>query len=242
MEIVCGSCKAKLNIPDEKLPQGQRVSIKCPRCQNKIVLDTATKKPDEKLHADQAPDATGHSASDSPVSSTTETSETSSGDNMYGLDDTEAASALTSYGEGEKLALIMVTDTRPSDKIDEALAKMEYHVIRAKNTQEAVAKMRLQNFDLVILSDLFDNVPLGRSPVMQYLNQLSMSVRRKMFILLISDACRTLDHMMAFAMSANLVINWKDLDKLSTILPRSVSDNEKFYKVFMDALKETGKV
>ena len=58
---------------------------------------------------------------------------------------------------------------------------------------------------------------------------------------MIGDKFRTMDHMMAFTMSANLVVNRKDLDKLSNILRRAISDNEKFYKVFMDTLKETGK-
>ncbi|HEJ84226.1 MAG TPA: hypothetical protein ENO25_06620, partial [Desulfobacteraceae bacterium] len=40
MELVCESCKAKLNIPEEKLPPGQRVSVRCPRCKNKLVIDT----------------------------------------------------------------------------------------------------------------------------------------------------------------------------------------------------------
>jgi len=31
MEIICGECGAKLNIPDEKVPEGQRVSVRCPR-------------------------------------------------------------------------------------------------------------------------------------------------------------------------------------------------------------------
>ena len=47
--------------------------------------------------------------------------------------------------------------------------------------------------------------------------------------------------MAAFAMSANLVISLNDLDKLSIILKRAVSENEKFYKVFFDTLKEVGK-
>ena len=40
MEIVCESCKAKLNIPDEKIPKGQAVRISCPKCKKKIVLET----------------------------------------------------------------------------------------------------------------------------------------------------------------------------------------------------------
>ncbi len=101
--------------------------------------------------------------------------------------------------------------------------------------------MRFHTFDLVILTDRFDGIELGQSPVLQYLNHLSMSIRRRMFVALVGDAFNTMDHMMAFAMSANLVINRRDLDKLAGILKNAVSDNEKFYKVFMDTLSELGK-
>ena len=50
-----------------------------------------------------------------------------------------------------------------------------------------------------------------------------------------------MDHMMAYALSANAVIHSKDMERLSTILKKSISDNEKFYKVFMDTLVEVGK-
>ena len=42
-------------------------------------------------------------------------------------------------------------------------------------------------------------------------------------------------------MSANVVINTKDVDKLQLILKKAISENEKFYKVFVDALVQTGK-
>jgi hypothetical protein len=38
-----------------------------------------------------------------------------------------------------------------------------------------------------------------------------------------------------------VVINSKDLQKLHLILKKSVSENERFYKVFMDTMVETGK-
>ena len=47
--------------------------------------------------------------------------------------------------------------------------------------------------------------------------------------------------MKAFAMSANLVVNQGDVENLGAILKKSISENEKFYKVFMDTLKESGK-
>jgi len=44
--------------------------------------------------------------------------------------------------------------------------------------------------------------------------------------------------MMAFALSANLVVNEKDLGQLSMILKRAISENGRFYKVFMEIFRE----
>ena len=68
-----------------------------------------------------------------------------------------------------------------------------------------------------------------------------MSVRRKIFLALLSDVYKTMDHMMALATSANIVVSTKDLDKLHPILKKAISENERFYKVFTDTLAETGK-
>ena len=101
--------------------------------------------------------------------------------------------------------------------------------------------MRFHHFDLIILADGFDNQPLDHSVIVNYLNRLTMSVRRKMFLALISDNFKTMDNMMSFAMSANVVINSKDIEKLHLILKKAVSENERFYKIFLDTLVETGK-
>jgi hypothetical protein len=55
------------------------------------------------------------------------------------------------------------------------------------------------------------------------------------------DKFKTMDDMMAYTISANAVINTKDVDKLSSILKQGLSEYEKFYKVFMDILVEVGK-
>ena len=241
MEIVCKACKAKLNIPDEKVPQGQRVSVLCPRCKNKLIIDTTETRTEVSPPAVESTAESGSPGENMSGTSIDEAHEPPQFDEEPGLDDAEEDSALDSYEEGEKLALVMDTDADHTEKIKEALEELGYKYIHAENTQKAVSKIRFQNFDLVILSDNFDNVSLEQSPILNYLNHLSMSVRRKVFLVLISDKFRTMDHMMAFTMSANLVINAKDLDKFSNILKRAVSDNEKFYKVFFDTLKETGK-
>jgi len=50
-----------------------------------------------------------------------------------------------------------------------------------------------------------------------------------------------MDNMMAFTLSANLVIHPADLSKLRLILNKAIPDHDKFYKIFTDTLKEAGK-
>jgi len=68
-----------------------------------------------------------------------------------------------------------------------------------------------------------------------------MSMRRRMFVAIVGNNFKTMDQMTAFALSANLVINKKDLGRLSMIMQRAISQNERFYKVFMEIYRETGK-
>ena len=150
-------------------------------------------------------------------------------------------SPLELFEEGTRLALVLNGDDGQIKDISSVLEKLSYKPIIAPSIQDAMGKLRLHHFDLIILSDGFGGQNLEGSPVTHYLNHLSMSVRRKIFLALVSDKFDTMDNMMAFTLSANLVINPADLSKLRLILNKAMPDHEKFYKIFTDALKETGK-
>ena len=145
------------------------------------------------------------------------------------------------FEEGTRLALVLHGDDGETKNISSVLEKLSYKPIVAPSIQDAMGKLRLHHFDLIILSDGFGGQSLEGSPVTHYLNHLSMSVRRKIFLALISDKFKTMDNMMAFTLSANLAINPADISKLRLILGKALPDHEKFYKVFADTLKETGK-
>ncbi|UCF57440.1 MAG: zinc-ribbon domain-containing protein [Deltaproteobacteria bacterium] len=211
MEITCEHCKTKLNIPDEKIPKNKALRISCPKCKKRMTLDTPKAAPKD------------------------------SENDKYGYGDYTDDEALTFYEEGTKLALVMDNNPEQSEKIKTAVEQLGYNFISAPNTRDAIGRMRFHHFDLIILSDGFDGQGLENSPVLNYLNNISMSVRRRVFVALVGERFKTMDNMMAFAMSANVVINTKEQDKLSAILKRAISDNEKFYKVFMDTLVEAGK-
>jgi len=151
------------------------------------------------------------------------------------------SSPLELFEEGTRLALVLNGDDGQINDISSVLEKLSYKPIVAPSIQDAMGKLRLHHFDLIILSDGFGGQNLEGSPVTHYLNHLSMSVRRKIFLALVSDKFKTMDNMMALTLSANLVINPADLSKLRLILNKAIPDHEKFYKIFMDTLKEAGK-
>jgi len=68
-----------------------------------------------------------------------------------------------------------------------------------------------------------------------------MSARRDIYVTMISSQYRTMDQMMAFRHSVNLIVNSKNIDDIGKIIQRGLTDHEFFYRVFKDSLKEVGR-
>ncbi len=225
MDVICEQCQTKLSIPDEKVPKDYPVRITCPKCETKMTLNP------------NRPTTPG------PASSVSEerTPPTKQAKGGYDYADYSDDEALHFFEEGTKLALVLTSNGESSEKIKSAVEPMGYKFVPAPSTRDAIGKLRFHHFELIVLSDGFDGQPIDHSPILNYLNNLSMSMRRKIFLALLGDDYKTMDNMMAFAMSANIVVSTKDLDKLHPILKKAISENERFYKVFTDTLVETGK-
>jgi predicted Zn finger-like uncharacterized protein len=237
MEVICENCNTKLNIPDEKIPKDQVVKIACPKCKNKFILKSNDQKAPAPATGQNLFSETGRFRLKSMEAKAAQ----KEGEESYGYEDYADDEALVFFEEGTKLALLMAKNDEESRKIIPALEQLGYKVITTSNTRDAIGKARFHHFDMVILMDGFDNQPLEHSAMVNYLNRLSMSIRRRIFVALISEHFKTMDDMMAFAISANVVINSKDVEKIFPILKKAISENEKFYKVFLDSLAETGK-
>ncbi|HBZ54535.1 MAG TPA: hypothetical protein DEO88_03940 [Syntrophobacteraceae bacterium] len=231
MEVTCGQCKARFNIPDDKVPKDRTFKLNCPKCKGKISL--GGEAPEQPAKADEAGEA--------PLKMMDPATDRKAPEESYGYEDFTSDQALDFFEEGIKLALIMPNSSMNEAHLRAGLELIGYKCIPTPNTRDAIGKLRFHNFDLIILADGFDSQPLDHSVIVNYLNRLSMSVRRRIFLALISENFKTMDNMMAFAMSANVVINSKDIPKLHLILRKAVSENERFYKVFADTMVETGK-
>lgn len=222
MEIVCSNCHARLKIPDEKIPDTGRVTANCPKCRSKISFEKSPREPEP-----------------APVSETPDVApEIPDEDSEYRDED---PFSLDLYEEGAKLSLLMLNEAEAESRFREAAEGLLYRTISVKDAGEAINKMRFHHFDLQVLSESFENVGWDQSPILHYLNRLPMHTRRRIILLLLGNEFSTMDRMTAFALSADLVVNPKDINEIAGILKAALWNHENFYGAFTEILNDLGK-
>lgn len=228
MDVICNQCTGKFKISDEKIPSGQVVFIPCPRCKNRLTVDTRIERPLTENDPIETvpPTRSGEKNLIETVSSGT-------------YDASEKP--FDFLGPGVKTALICESDPANLSKLRSVLKQMGYHTVEPPSATDALKNMRFHAFDLVVMNELFDSPSPDDNPILTYLNDVMTSVRRYMFVALITTRFRTMDNMAAFNKSVNVVIHLKNLDEIAKILRRAIDDNLAFYSVFQESLIKTGK-
>jgi predicted Zn finger-like uncharacterized protein len=225
MEVTCDQCQGKFKISDEKIPAEQVVFIPCPRCKKKLTLDTRTKI----LPTLNDPVRPVLSA-DKNLIETVSSSVYDASEKPFDF-----------LAPGVKTALVCESDAGVLSKLRIALKQMGYHTVEPENTTDALKKMRFHAFDLIVMNELFDCPSPDDNPILTSLNDLAMSVRRNMFVALITTRFRTMDNMAALNKSVNMVIHLRNLDEIAKILRRAIDEHLAFYSVFQAALVKTGR-
>lgn len=212
MEIVCDSCQGRFKIPDEKLPAGKTAALPCPKCKKRITVTPPV----------------------SPVGSII---------NNVSVNNYDASDKPFDFIEEEgNTALVCESDADTQKKIIATLNLLEYHVTVSDSGRDALKKMRYHQYDLVVINEAFHCADPDSNMVLLYLERLNMSIRRDMYVAMISSKYRTMDQMMAFRHSVNMIINARNIDDIGKIIQRGLTDHEFFYRIFKETLKESGKV
>lgn len=220
MNVDCGHCGKTLSIPDEKIPLNKKVSITCPACKNKFAVEN--------------PPATGKTIPSKEP-------DIEEGKELVEIIDPAqfAGEELETLEEGAKRAL--VCDTIRQEQIIPILKKMGYLTKVAEGVGEAMGRMKFTQYDLVILAEDFAGSSPENNSILKYIQPMPMTTRRNMFVALLGNNYSTMDNMTAFTLSVNVVINFKNMENLATILKKSISDYYTFYKVFNETLVAVGK-
>lgn len=219
MEVVCGNCKSRFKVSDEKLLTGKAVSMKCSKCQTRIELQGSApgrtnRAKEDRHHGVSERTASAYDPSERPF------------DYLQ---------------EGIETALVCEHDLAIKQKICSLLQRMDYHVVEAASARNALKYLRFHLYNIIVVNENFEASSADANHVLQYLNQLPISVRRNMFVILLGKNFRTTDNMLAFNKSVNLVVNLKDVDDMEKILKSALKDHMAFYQVFMESLKKAGR-
>ena len=215
MDIICSKCSSKFRIPDEKIPAGRVTTLQCPKCKTRISLDPAKKVRGGAVTASATKDGDGYDTSDKPFD----------------------------FIEEEGLTALLCEPNPIARKtIESALNMMDYQITIAESARDALKRMRYHVYNLIVVDENFDTKNPDANGVLIYLERLQMSVRRNIFVAMISTRYRTMDNMMAFHASVNLIINVKNIDDIAKILSRGITDTEMFYRIYKETLKETGRI
>ena len=126
--------------------------------------------------------------------------------------------------------------------IESALSLMDYQITIAESARDALKRMRYHVYDLIVVNENFDTKNPDANGVLIYLERLQMSTRRNIFVAMVSNRYRTMDNMMAFHASVNLVINIKNIEDIGKILGRGITDTELFYRIYKESLKDAGRI
>jgi hypothetical protein len=138
-------------------------------------------------------------------------------------------------------ALVCVDATDRQAAVTIALHELGYTADNATSVHDATERLRKNAYEIVVLDEEFQGSTEHDNAVLTAIHAMPMSSRRYVFVTLIGRRYGTLDNMMAFTKSVNLVVHVSDVSQLTTILSRAVEDNDRFYRVYRDVLKEAGR-
>lgn len=230
MNVVCKKCQSKFKYPDAKVPTGKMKTLKCPKCKSNIIIGPKPHKaPSKPKSAKKVLAQTGFSESNRDDAVLVDT----------GFDTEDGYEKPFDFYEEEGIcALVCEPDPDIKRKIKHTLHLMEYRVMFAETARDALKSMRYKTYDMVVLNEIFDCRNPDANGVLTYIQRLQMTIRRNMFVVLLTDRFRTGDSMNAYHKSVNLVINVENMNQFEKTIARGLSEFEVFYGPFKNVLKK----
>lgn len=141
---------------------------------------------------------------------------------------------------GRGRAMVCLGEGTPASVLAAALGQMEFEAEISKNILQALKKMEYHVYPLVLIDETFDQ-GRGLSELLAHMNDLDMSVRRRICLILLSRRISSTDRMAALHASVNHIIGAGDMAHLSDILSQALAEHEKFYIVYNESMKAAGK-
>ena len=141
----------------------------------------------------------------------------------------------------QPLALVCVDDEVRQGAVTEALGELGYRVETGVTHVEVIDRLRKVSYEVIVLDETFQSATPHDNALLAAIQLMPMTTRRYIFVTLLGPDIKTLDHMLAFAKSVNLVVGYADIREIKELLTRGIAENDQFYRVFRQVLQEAGK-
>jgi CheY-like chemotaxis protein len=137
---------------------------------------------------------------------------------------------------------VMICEQDPviREKISNNLKKMGFEIVQPTTSKEALRYMRFHIFDIIFIDEDFDTGVWESNRILKFLEGLNMSIRREIFVVLVSTTLTTLDNMQAYNKSVNLIVNKREMGGIEQILRQSLVEYDDFYHTFKDKIHKFG--
>lgn len=145
------------------------------------------------------------------------------------------------FVEDRKLALVCFDSAPHRATVKTALDGLGYTVHIPLKPEDAVQRIRANRYELVIIHEEYGGSKESNL-VLQTIQPMTMALRRHMCVGLVGGQFRTFDNMTAFAKSVNFVVGEWELPKVRGIARQAVAENDQFYRVFRESLRDAGKL
>ena len=140
-----------------------------------------------------------------------------------------------------RLALVCEDAPERQAVMKGALEQIGFTMLAVKNADEAIARLRRDVYELVIIDEHYQGATPLDNAVLAAVRPMTMAQRRWMFVALVGREFKTFDNAMAFARSVNVVVNVNDLPHLPAILKKGITEHVEFYRAFRQVLTDAGK-
>jgi hypothetical protein len=238
VKVQCSGCRTTLSVPDEKIPEGKTIRVLCPKCKKPIQVSRNGEDEHERGIQNEVSKQEQPSAPTSPPVSPTPppSSEFSATKPPAGGVDIQAVDMVE---EGVEKALLCLSDSSVLQSIESTLHQMDYYISTVSSPQHVIIKLSNNPYDVVVIDEaLEENKEENEESLFQYIHSLPMHTRRTFLLCLISREEKTLDHLTAFRLGFNLILNVQDQEKTKLILERAIRDYKNLYRTFTSELKK----
>ena len=204
----CDGCGKQFALPQEKVPDKPRFRFTCPSCGTKVLVDrTAGEETAEAEQADAArPEAKGEAYDIEP----------------------------DLFPPGAEVAFVYVRDRGWAEKIEESL-QLEggYLLSRAENGAQALQKLRLNSYQMILLQDGPE-----ADGLLEEIGSWPGYVRREINCILIGDKAKSFDPGKAFIRGVNSYLSITDTERIADLLEQAQQSFDQYLEPWRKAKQE----